>query len=232
MSAWVLGSEMAASLGLQDFEFVQEYVAKGLSPHNEQGQPFIPAAVVDQFIQRLEHELAIHDDTAWNLLGDDRDELIANHIEPLQRRIEGLKLYRDSFNGAAWQNFELPADQDLSRHFIQVLLNSFYRREEVYGRLSPVSEPVPDQEARVADQVQGAVKGRKLRPEQRHRLACRAVAERFRLENPEMRSHEMILKDEIARACEGKHYVDETIRRWVADVFQNRRPGKPKKKLS
>jgi len=236
VSAWILGSEVAGSLGLQDFEFVQEYVAKGLSPHNEQGQPFIPAAVVDQFIQRLEHELAIHDDTAWNLLGDDRDELIANHVEPLHRRIEGLKLYRDSFNGAEWQNFELPADQDLSRHFIQVLLNSFYRREEVYGRLSSESEPVPEQEpvqpARVVDQVQEAVKERKKTPEQRHKIGSRAAAQKIWSELPEMTIQDMIQRDEIANACEGVVYGEKTIRNWINDLCPNRKPGRRKEKSS
>jgi hypothetical protein len=234
VSAWILGSEVAGSSGLRDFEFVKEYVAKGLSPHNEQGQPFMAAAVVDQFMQRLEHELAIHDDTAWNLLGDDRDELIANHIDPLQRRIASLKLYRDSFNGAEWKNFELPADQDLSRYFIQVLLNSYYRRDEVYERLSPESEPVQDQEpaqpAMVADQVQVAVKGRKLTPEQRHKIDSRAAAQKIWSESPGMTIQDMIQRDEIANACEGVVYGEKTIRNWIKDLAPNRKPGRPKKK--
>jgi hypothetical protein len=36
MSAWILGREITASLGLLDFEFARECVAKGLQPHNEQ----------------------------------------------------------------------------------------------------------------------------------------------------------------------------------------------------
>jgi hypothetical protein len=236
VSAWILGSEVAGSLGLRDFEFVQEYVAKGLSPHNEQGQPFMPAAAVDQFIQRLEHELAIHEDTAWNLLGDDRDELIANHIDPLQRRIHGYRLYLESLNGAGWQDFELPADQDLSRHFIQVLLNSLYRRDEVYGRLSPEPEPVPDQEpaqpVKVVDQVQVAVKGRKLTPEQRHKIDSRAAAQKIWSESPEMTIQDMIQRDEIANACEGVVYGEKTIRNWIKDLCPDRKPGRRKEKSS
>jgi len=53
VSAWILGSEVAGSLGVRDFEFVQEYVAMGLSPYNEQGQPFMPANVVEHYINGL-----------------------------------------------------------------------------------------------------------------------------------------------------------------------------------
>jgi hypothetical protein len=234
VSAWILGSEVAGSLGLRDFEFVQEYVVKGLSPHNEQGQPYIPAAVVEQFIQGLEQELNQHDELAWNLGGLERQEIIAKYIEPLQRRIYGYRVYLESLNGTGWQNFELPQDQDLARRFIQVLLNSLYRREEVYGRLSPESEPSPDQEpvqqAKVVDEVKVAVKGRKLTPEQRHKIDSRTVAHKIWSESPEMTIQDMIQRDEIANACGGKVYAEKTIRNWIKDLAPNRKPGRPKKK--
>ena len=234
MSAYILGSEIAADLGLLDFEFAQESVAKGLQPHNRQGQPYMPAAVVNQFIQCLEQELAQHEDTASNLSWGDRDEIIANHVGPLNKRIHGYRLYLESLNGTGWNGFEFPQDQELSRHFIQVLLNSFYRREEVYKHLAP--QPVvahnqePIQPEQITAQVEKPAKPRKLTREQRDRLACRAVAKRLLLENPNMRSHEMILNNEITNACERKDYVEETIRRWVNDLCSNRRPGVPKKK--
>jgi hypothetical protein len=234
VSAWILGSEVAGSLGLRDFEFVQEYVVKGLSPHNEQGQPYIPAAVVDQFIKGLEQELSHHDEIAWDLGGIEREEIIGKYIEPLQRRIYGYRVYLESLNGTGWQNFELPQDQDLSRHFIQVLLNSLYLRDEVKRRLSPQSEPVPDQEparpARIADQVQVAVKGRKLTPEQRHRIDSRAAAQKIWSESPEMTIQDMIQRDEIANVCGGVVYGEKTIRNWIKDLAPNRKPGRPKKK--
>lgn len=234
MSAWILGSEFAGSLGLRDFEFVQEYVAKGLAPHNHEGQPFMPAAVVEQFIQRLGHELAQHEDTASNLSWGDRDEIIANHVGPLQGRIHCHRLYLESLNGAGWNGFELPQDQDLSRHFILVLLNSYYRRDEVYERLSPEPETVPDQgpvqPAKVADQVQVAVKSRKLTPEQRHKIDSRAAALKLWSESPERTIQDMIQRDEIAHACDGVVYGEKTIRNWINDLCPNRKPGRRKKK--
>lgn len=174
MSAWILGSEVAGSLGLRGFEFWQEYVAKGFAPYNHEGRPFMPAAVVEQFIQRLDQELNQHDELAWNLGGLEREEIIAKYIEPLQRRIEFYRNYSQALNGSAWDGFEFPQDQDLSRHFIHVLLSSYYRRDEFFERLSPQSKPSPDQEplhpAQVADQDQEAVKSRKLKTVQRRRI--------------------------------------------------------------
>jgi hypothetical protein len=234
VSAWILGSEIAGSLGLRDFEFVQEYVAKGIAPHNHEGQPFMPVAVVEQFIKGLEQELSHHDELAWNLGGSEREEIIGKYIDPLQRRIQGLQIYRDSFNGAEWQNFELPADQDLSRHFIQVLLNSLYRRDEVKRRLSPQSVLAPDQEpvrpAQIAEQVQAAIKQRKLRPEQRHKRDCRAVAQKIWMEDPGLTIEEMIDRKEITDARNGAAYIRKTIRTWINDLCPNRRPGRPKNK--
>jgi hypothetical protein len=226
MSAYILGREITASLGLLDFEFARECVSKGLQPHDGQGQPYRPADVVQQFIAVLEHELAQHEDTASNLSWGDRDEIIANHVGPLQRRIQGYRLYLESLNGTGWNGFEFPQDKDLSAHFIKILMNSLYQKAGVEKFHSAPAEPA------VAAPIQSPVKPRKLRPEQRHRLACIAVAERLCKENPNMRSHEMVLKDEIANACEGKVYGEKTIKRWVKDICQNRRPGIPKKKSS
>ena len=234
MSAWILGSEVAGSLGLRDFEFVQEYVAKGIAPHNHEGQPYMPAAVVKQFIQGLEQELNQHDELAWDLGGFERQEIIAKYIEPLQRRIYGYRVYLESLNGTGWQNFKLPQDQDLSRHFLRVLLSSYYVREEVYKRLSPQSEPTTDQEpvrpAQIAEQVQAAAKQRKLRPEQRHKRDCRAVAQKIWMEDPGLTIEEMIDRKEITDARNGAAYIRKTIRTWINDLCPNRRPGRPKNK--
>jgi hypothetical protein len=62
-------------------------------------------------------------------LDNDRDEILASYIDPLRRRIRALWLYQASINGGGWQDFELPIDPDISRHFVQVLLNSYYARE-------------------------------------------------------------------------------------------------------
>lgn len=236
MSSWILGSAIAADLGLQDFEFAREFVAKGLQPHNGQGQPYMPPEVVNQFIQGLELELAEHEDTAWNLFGYDRDKIIANHVDPLQKRIQGYRLYLESLNGAGWNGFELPQDQDLARRFIQVLLNSYYHRESVYKLLPPQPEPGFDQEpvnsAQMAAQVEKPAKPRKLTREQRHKIDCRAVAQKIWAESPETTIEGMIRGDEVSTVCEGIAYGEKTIRNWIKDLCPNRKPGRRKEKSS
>jgi len=236
MSAWILGSEIAASLGLLDFEFAKEYVARGLIPHNREGQPYMPPAVVSQIIAGLDEEHAQHEELAWNLKGYEREEVIAKYIEPLQQRIQFYRNYFQSLNGSAWDGFELPQDQDLSRHFIRVLLNSYYRRDEVNKRLPPQSEIIPDQEpgqpAQIVKQVEKKVKRRKLISEQRLKIDCRAVAQKIWTESPGITIEDMIQRDEVANACEGIVYDEKTIRNWINDLCPNRRPGRPKKKRS
>jgi len=226
MSAWILGSEIAASLSLLDFEFAREGVLKGLQPHDGQGQPYRPADVVQQFIAGLEHELAQHDDLAWNLFALDREEMIANQIKPLQKRIQDHQVYLRSLDGAGWDGFEFPQDKDLSAHFIKVLLNSLYLKADAEKFHSAPAEPA------VAAPIQAPANPKKLRPEQRHRLACRAVAEKIWTKSPDITIEDMIQRDEIANACEGILYREKTIRNWIKNLCPNRKPGRRKEKPS
>ena len=173
MSAWIAGSQIAADLGLIDFEFAREYVAKGLVPHNQVGQPSVPQRLSNSSFKegtRNSHTRGTGGTSSWY----QREEIIANYIEPLQRRIQSSRLYLHSLNGSGWEKFELPQDQDLARFFIRALLNSFYRRDEAYKYLPPEPDAVP-----MAAQIEKPPKQRKSRPENRHKLACQAVAQKI-----------------------------------------------------
>lgn len=43
MSKWISGNELIEKLGLKDFEFFNEYVSKGLQPHDDSGKPVRPS---------------------------------------------------------------------------------------------------------------------------------------------------------------------------------------------
>jgi hypothetical protein len=224
MSAWILGSEIAASLDLLDFEFACECVLKGLQPHDGQGQPYRPADVVQQFIAGLEHELAQHDDLAWNLFALDREEMIANQIQPLQKRIQDHQVYLRSLDGAGWEGFEFPQGKDLSAHFIKVLLNSLYLKADAEKFHSAPAEPA------VAVPLQARVKAKKPRRQELHKNDCRAAAQKIWAESPGITIEDMIQRDEIANACEGVLYREKTIRNWIKDLCPDRKPGRRKKK--
>jgi hypothetical protein len=75
---------------------------------------------------------------------------------------------------------------------------------------------------------------KKLRPSQRHRKACREVAARiWKKEEAEGKPittiADMILRDELTTACEGKIYVEKTMKRWIRDLCPDRTPGRRKK---
>ena len=68
------------------------------------------------------------------------------------------------------------------------------------------------------------------RPDQRHRLQCRKVAKKLWEDDPSITIADMIINDEIAEACEGKTYAENTIRNWIKDLCPNRKPGRRPKK--
>jgi hypothetical protein len=67
----------------------------------------------------------------------------------------------------------------------------------------------------------------KLRPNQRHKERCRAVAELIWKSTPDITIDDMARKDEInGIACEKKDYTVDTIRTWIKDLCPNRAPGR------
>lgn len=68
-----------------------------------------------------------------------------------------------------------------------------------------------------------------LRPDQRHRLACREVAKELWGKDPTITIAKMAYRDEINRLFDGKGYDDRTIRGWIKDLCPDRSPGRRKK---
>lgn len=74
-------------------------------------------------------------------------------------------------------------------------------------------------------------KGTQQRPSQIHKERCRAAAKELWKENPEITIADMAVRDEITEACDGKLYIEKTIRDWIKDLCPDRSPGRrPKKK--
>ena len=64
------------------------------------------------------------------------------------------------------------------------------------------------------------------RPHQRHREAARAAAEALWRKDKTITIADMILCDEITKACGGKNYVEGTLRDWIKDLCPDRKPGR------
>jgi hypothetical protein len=66
-----------------------------------------------------------------------------------------------------------------------------------------------------------------LRPSQKHRVRCRAIAELIWKSKPDTTIADMAINNEITGiACEGKLYGENTIRDWIKDLCPNRAPGR------
>jgi hypothetical protein len=68
---------------------------------------------------------------------------------------------------------------------------------------------------------------KKLRPNQRHKERCIAIAKLLWEMHPKMTIADMIQRDEINKiACEGKIYAEDTIRDWINKCSPDRSPGR------
>lgn len=79
-------------------------------------------------------------------------------------------------------------------------------------------------------EVLGNKVARKHRPDQRHRLACIEAAKNIWKVHRSMTIADMIQRNEIANACEGKLYGEKTIRKWIQSECPDPKRGRPKNK--
>ena len=58
MSKWVSGQQLLNDFGIRDIELFNDYVQKGLQPHNNLAQPISPSDVVEEItnIARLKEQ--------------------------------------------------------------------------------------------------------------------------------------------------------------------------------
>jgi hypothetical protein len=228
VSAYVLGKGLMDSLKIFAFEFVRDYVLKGLTPHTEQGNPYQPAEVVYDFVARLEHELARQDELAWNLTGPEREDYIATHILPLQDRIQNYRDYLDCIQDYTWAEWGLPHDYELASSFIRTLVNSHYLKEEACRFL-----PWP---VKSSAGLQGAMPSSKpptLPHSQNCKLKCRKIAKRIWEQDPILTIAEMIKQPEItenSRKLNGMPFSKSTVRNWIGCLCPHQRLGRPLKK--
>ena len=109
-----------------------------------------------------------------------------------------------------------PAKEELTE-VISILQNAIFEEKQLKEILKK-KQPLTGQ------------KQRKLRPDQRHKIECRKVAEKLWNENKDITIQDMIFSDEINNVFEGKSYSEKTIRNWINDLCPNRKPGRRPKK--
>jgi hypothetical protein len=224
MPVLIQGSQFISQVQITDFELIQGCITKSLTPHNDQGQPIRPSDVVLQHIAGLEQELSQLDDTAWNLTGLERENIIANQMEPLEERLQSCKQYLRSIENANWDGFELPVERDLEASFVRGLMNSHYHVEEVDRFLpghieSPEERREPPVESKPSRSVHAQERSKK----------CREIAKRIWDRQTDFTISGMVNHSEIvhqARQIDGRPYSEMTVRNWIRDLCPNRKPGR------
>ena len=233
MSKWKTGKEIIDEKGLKHFEFLNEYVRKGLTPHNQLGKAISPYEVIDKItnINGLRKEIEnikIHfSQLSEDLSRDDIEQSFYESTVPVEQEIEIAERRLSDVKDKDWNGVDLPQSEKESLEILTELADSLYLVDSMEKTI-PNKISLPDQN----QSDRGDVKARKLTPNQKHKIASRAVAEKLRKEDPNITIAACINHQEIIDACSGKIYLEKTIRDWIKDLWppEKRQPGRPKKK--
>ncbi len=223
MQGYIHGGQVKTMAQMTDREMLQGCITKGLTPHDDQGQPVTPSDVMHRHITELEQELSRLDEAAWDLIGAERERMIVHQIEPLQDRLQNCKTYLQSIKSSNWDEFELPKDREIEGRFTSCLINARYPAEEVDRLLHPESGafheetplPVESKSSRAAAQECNQ--------------KCREIAKRIWDRQPDFSIAAMIRHSEItrhARKPDGSAFSDMTIRNWIRDLCPAPKPGR------
>ena len=140
-----------------------------------------------------------------------------------------------------WKEYTIPPSQEGIKGTVNILINSLFLREEVSKVLGVIEEVLPlgplndstTGHEPLEDSTQKLIEStpEKLRPNQRHRIECRKIAEMLLGLDPKMTIPELHENDKIKKACEGKKYHLETFRKWLKGLNYNNNPGRRRKKV-
>jgi preprotein translocase subunit Sss1 len=224
MQEWIHGCQIKEMGQLGDAEILQGCITKSLTPHDGNGLPFMPGDVMVHHISDLEQELTRLDEIAWDLSGAEREQMIRDDIDPLQERLQACRTYLESIKAANWDEFELPAEQEMLGRFSSFMVTARFPAGEVEKFLRKPSEvggaeETPPSETRSARSLHA----------QRTNEKCREIAKRIWERQPYFTIAAMINHSEVvrqARKPDGSPYSEITIRNWIRDLCPNPRPGR------
>lgn len=232
MSKWISGKELLEQRNLKDIELFQDYVAQGLQPYDDLGQPVSPSDVLEQIfdVKTLEEELAEHERASRRPVGEDEALFRVDRTFVLGTEREHAKNALKAAEGVSWTAFELPSNPQQAKALLDRLSECLFRRDDVRQvekELSPLAA------AKAEKPSKKSATPRKLRPNQRHKISCRAEAKKLWKEDPSITIADMIRRDELNTVCEGRVYTDKAMREWIKDLCPDRSGGRrPKKKTS
>jgi hypothetical protein len=224
MSAWIRGSQLMAWFNITGSGLVQKCISHNLTPYNDQGKPIRPVDVVILNIEGMEQKLSRLDEAAWDLTGLEREKLIENQMQPLEELLQRFRLYLRSIESVNWDRFELPPENELAACFINRLVGSNYRAEDVDRLFKEHIEPA---EKRKSPEV-NPKRSRSI-PSKERIKKCREIAKQIWNQQPDLTIAGMINRNEIIRQTkrpDGGKYSEMTVRSWIRDLCPNPKPGR------
>jgi hypothetical protein len=244
MPKWISGKDLLKRWNIFDFELF-EYVKQGLQPHSKLCKPISPPDVSEELnhAEKLEGTLLEYRRVKhlWETRSKSKPifpivrifhvmdimDGVEDKIAHTEQEIKTQKEKLSQMNIYSWGNCQLPESEEEASSLFNCLANYIYKMDQVEEfekefNLGPNKKDKPDK-SKSTD--------KKLRPNQKHKIECRKVAERLWKKDPTTTIADMIMKDEIVNACDGKIYSEKTIRNWINILCPDRSPGRrPKKK--
>lgn len=225
MSKWISGKELLERSKIKDFELFNDYVRKGLQPYDDLGQPVSPLDVMKQIldVNALRDELAEHERFTHQILDESEAQLRADRTIALGDEIDyAEKAFTDS-EGVSWTECELPSKSHLAKAVLARLSECIFRRGDVNEFQDEFIPKIASDEKAHSKKTPAP---KKLRPNQRHKISCRAEAEKLWKEDPSITIADMIHRDELNKVCEGRLYTEKVMRKWINDLCPDRSRGR------
>lgn len=218
-SRYFSGREILKNRKITGFELLH-FVQGGLKPYKKTGKIFNCSSRhnlktkldgISKWIKKIEHPDFPKNLSFWEkerLSFYDTPEIFLHELEHAKIKYTlKIKLLENKTGGRSWSWFylDLPYLEKEVEKLINDLVDSYYLKDDV-------SKIIPS----------------KLRPNQRHKEACRKVAKEIWKKEPTLTIPAMHKRREIKEACESEEYAESTIRRWIKDLNPNRKPGRRK----
>ena len=136
MSKWISGNRLIDKLGVKNFEFFNDYVAKGLQPHNDLGRRISPSDLLKKVLdidslfeegKRKEQDYFEIRSSQW---GGSEFEHSRNEFRVADQKYDKLHDIVLSAKNISWTEYKLPDDGSISRRIIHEIIGSNYLKEE------------------------------------------------------------------------------------------------------
>ena len=216
-SKWKTGKEIIDEEGIKEIEFFDDYVRKGLQPHNKLGRPISPSNILKPDLKGKMSAEKRHRSASIEDPIRDTMENIRRTFDPILRKKE----LEDS-----WNVFELPKDDSKAVSVLRKLRDSLYNKDDIKNFRAPLDSE--------KEKKKPAKKG--MRESTKTKLEVQRVAKEIYDKHsefyPEIDSYKKMAKRKDIKDAGGKHY-QSSLQKWISEVAPDwaKKPGiRPKKK--